>query len=328
MVEVRSAMTREAYGRTLMEVGKEDDRIVVLTADLAGSTHTKYFADAFPNRFFNMGVAEPNMMGVAAGLAMSGKRPFVSTFAVFAAGKPWEQIRQVIAYPRVPVRIVATHAGLTVGEDGASHQMLEDIGIMRILPNMSVVVPADANETTAVIKFIARYDKGPVYVRLSRAASPVVFDEPPRFEFPAAQVLSPGNDISIFACGVMVATALEASRRLAAENISAEVINVSSIKPLDSATIITSVSKTRAVVTVEEHQIIGGLGSAICELLAVELPTRVMCIGVQDRFGQSGKAEQLLSHYGLSVQRIVTVVKELLKVKSRDTVHSGEHKRR
>lgn len=312
MAEARSAMTREAYGRALVEVGKEDDRIVVLTADLAGSTHTKYFADAFPNRFFNMGVAEPNMMGVAAGLAMSGKRPFASTFAVFATGKPWEQIRQVIAYPRVPVRIVATHAGLTVGEDGASHQMLEDIGIMRILPNMNVIVPADANETTAVIKFIARFDEGPVYVRLSRAASPVVFDEPPLFEFPAAKVLSPGNDISIFACGIMVSAALEACRRLAEEKISAEVINVSSIKPLDSETIITSAAKTKAVLTVEEHQVSGGLGSAICELLAEELPTRVMRIGVRDRFGQSGKAEQLLAHYGLSAQRIATAAKGML----------------
>ncbi|MCI2425624.1 transketolase family protein [Candidatus Acetothermia bacterium] len=313
MAETRRAMTREAYGRALLEAGKEDERIVVLTADLAGSTHTKYFADAFPNRFFNMGVAEPNMMGVAAGLAMSGKRPFASTFAIFAAGKPWEQIRQVIAYPRVPVRIVATHAGLTVGEDGASHQMLEDIGIMRILPNMNVIVPADANETTAVVKFIARFDAGPVYVRLSRAPSPVVFDEPPPFEFPAATVLSPGNDISIFACGNMVSVALEACRRLAEEKISAEVINVSSIKPLDAETVITSVTKTNAALTVEEHQIIGGLGSAICELLAAELPTRVMRIGVQDRFGQSGKAEQLLSYYGLSEQQIVVGAKEVLK---------------
>jgi len=249
------------------------------------------------------------MVGTAAGLAMSGFRPFVSTFAVFATGKMWEQVRQVVAYPNVPVRIVATHAGLTVGEDGASHQMLEDINNMRVLPNMRVIVPADAVEAAAVTRFVAGYDEGPVYVRLARAPFPVIHEEPMEFELGRAEVLAEGSDAVIIACGVMVSVALLARERLAAEGISAAVINSSSIKPLDREGILAAAENVDLVVTAEEHQIIGGLGSAVCELLAEESPRRVVRVGVDDRFGQSGKADELLSHYGLDVDGLVTAVK-------------------
>jgi len=304
--------TRDAYGVTLAEIGGEDPKIVVLTADLAGSTKVSSFAKAYPDRFFNMGVAEADMMGAAAGLAMSGFRPFVSTFAVFATGKPWEQVRQVVAYPNVPVRIVATHAGLTVGEDGASHQMLEDISNMRVLPNMVVIVPADAVEAREAIRFVAGYDEGPVYVRLSRAKFPVILDDDYRFIFGKAQVLCEGTDVSIFACGVMVSAALEARGTLAAENISAEVVNVSTLKPLDQETLLSSAAKTKLVVTAEEHQITGGLGSAVCELMAENCSVRVIRVGVRDRFGQSGSADALLAHYDLNAHSLVTTVKQAL----------------
>ena len=304
--------TRDAYGETLAELGGEDPRIVVLTADLAGSTRTDLFEKAHPDRFFNMGVAEADMMGAAAGLAMSGFRPFVSTFAMFAAGKPWEQVRQVIAYPNVPVRIVATHAGLTVGEDGASHQMLEDVSNMRVLPNMAVIVPADAVETRDVIRYVAGYDEGPVYVRLSRAKFPVVLKDDHRFVLGEAPVLVEGTDVSIFACGVMVSAALEAQEILVGEGISAEVVNVSTLKPLDRDTLLASAAKTGLVVTAEEHQITGGLGSSVCELISEDYPTRVIRFGVRDRFGQSGSADALLAHYGLSAHGLAKTVKQAL----------------
>ena len=308
----RKAGTRDAYGETLARLGHEDPRIVVLTADLAGSTKTATFAAEHPDRFFNMGVAEANMIGTAAGLAMSGYRPFVSTFAVFATGKVWEQIRQVVAYPKVPIRIVATHAGLTVGEDGASHQMLEDICIMRVLPNMRVIAPADAVEAAAVTRFVAGCDDGPVYVRLARAPFPVLHDERFTFELGKAEILAEGSDVSIIACGVMVSVALEARERLAADGIAAEVINASSIKPLDVETIVASAAKTGAVVTAEEHQIVGGLGSAVSEVLSERHPTRVVRVGVDDRFGQSGNADALLSHYGLDVDGLVAATHHVL----------------
>lgn len=306
--------TRDAYGETLAKLGSEDPRIVVLTADLAGSTKTGVFAAEHPERFFNMGVAEANMIGTAAGLALSGFRPFVSTFAMFATGKVWEQIRQVLAYPKTPVRIVATHAGLTVGEDGASHQMLEDIGNMRVLPNMSVIVPADAVEAEGAIRFVAAYDEGPVYVRLARAPFPVIHGDDHRFEFGKAEVLAQGTDITIAACGLMVSVALEARDALADDGISAEVINVSTIKPLDRDTLLASARKTGVVVTAEEHQITNGLGSAVCELLSEEEPTRVVRVGVDDRFGQSGTADALLAHYGLDVDGLVAAAKQALSV--------------
>ncbi len=302
--------TRDAYGKTLAELGHEDDRIVVLTADLAGSTKTDLFAKEHPHRFFNIGVAEANMMGIAAGLAMGGYRPFASTFAMFATGKAWEQIRQVIAYPKVPVRIVATHAGLTVGEDGASHQMLEDVSNMRVLPNMTVIVPADAIEAAAVTRFVAKYDEGPVYVRLARAKFPVILPEDYEFKLGKASVLAEGSDVSVFACGVMVSAALEARDELAKEGISVEVVNVSTIKPLDADTISSSAKKTGLVVTAEEHQVSGGLGSAVCELLSENHPTRVVRVGVHDRFGQSGPANKLLAEYGLDAAGMVAAIRK------------------
>ncbi len=309
MNPVKLAGTRDAYGEELARLGGIDGRIVVLTADLAGSTKTSLFAKEYPDRFFDMGVAEANMVGTAAGLAMSGFRPFVSTFAVFATGKMWEQVRQVVAYPNVPVRIVATHAGLTVGEDGASHQMLEDINNMRVLPNMRVIVPADAVEAAAVTRFAAVYDEGPVYVRLARAPFPVIHEGPMEFDLGRAEVLAEGSDAVIIACGVMVSVALSARERLAEEGISVAVINSSSIKPLDREGILAAAEDVDLVVTAEEHQIIGGLGSAVCELLAEESPRRIVRVGVDDRFGQSGKADELLSHYGLDVDGLVTAVK-------------------
>lgn len=305
--------TRDAYGATLAALGHEDERIVVLTADLAGSTKTDLFAKEHPKRFFNMGVAEADMMGVAAGLAMSGYRPSASTFAVFATGKAWEQVRQVIAYPNTPVRIVATHAGLTVGEDGASHQMLEDIANMRVLPNMTVIVPADAIEARAVTRFVAGYDEGPVYIRLARAKFPVILKEDYAFELGKASTLAEGTDVSLFACGVMVSTALQARDKLAKEGIFVEVVNVSTIKPLDKETLLTSAKKTGAVVTAEEHQVSGGLGSAVCELLSEELPTRVVRVGVHDRFGQSGSADALITHYGLDTSGLLAAIKQVLR---------------
>ena len=304
--------TRDAYGETLAELGHQDPSIVVLTADLAGSTKTSLFAAEHPDRFYNMGVAEANMIGTAAGFALSGFRPFVSTFAMFATGKVWEQIRQVVAYPKTPVRIVATHAGLTVGEDGASHQMLEDIGNMRVLPNMSVIVPSDAVEAAGAIRFVAAYDDGPVYVRLARAPFPVIHDEDHTFEFGKAEILAQGTDVTIAACGLMVSVALEAREVLAGDGIAAEVVNVSTIKPLDRETLLTSAQKTGVVVTAEEHQIVNGLGSAICELLSEELPTPVVRVGVDDRFGQSGNADALLAHYGLDIDGLVAATKQSL----------------
>jgi transketolase len=259
-----------------------------------------------------MGVAEANMLGTAAGLAMSGRRPFMSTFAVFATGKAWEQIRQVVAYPNVPVRIAATHAGLTVGEDGASHQMLEDIAIMRVLPNMRVIVPADSVEAAAATRFAASSDDGPVYLRLARAAFPVIHEEPFTFDLGRSAVLAEGSDVTFVACGVMVSVALEARDQLAEAGISAEVINASSIKPLDVETIVASAAKTGAVVTAEEHQITGGLGGAVSEVLAERHPTRVVRCGVDDRFGQSGDADALLSHYGLDVAGLVAAANQVL----------------
>jgi len=316
MTDVVKAGTRDAYGKTLAALGHEDPRIVALCADLSGSTKVSDFAAEHPDRFFNMGVAEANMMGTAAGLAMSGLRPFVSTFAVFATGKVWEQIRQVVAYPNVPVRIVATHAGLTVGEDGASHQMLEDIAIMRVLPNMSVIVPADAVEAASAIRFVAGYDEGPVYVRLARAPFPIIHSDEDAFEFGRAWIRREGTDVSIAACGLMVSVALDAAERLAECGISAEVINVSTVKPLDRETLLASVRKTGAVVTAEEHQVAGGLGGAVCELLAEELPTRVVRVGVDDRFGQSGSADALLAHYGLDADGVAAAAQHALSLGS------------
>ena len=302
---------RDAYGEILPEIGKEDEDIVVLTADLAGSTRTKYFGQEFPDRFFNVGITEANMMGMAAGLAMEGKKPFTSTFAVFATGKPWEQIRQTIAYQSAPVRIVATHSGVTVGEDGASHQILEDVSNMRVLPNMKVVVPADAVQTKEVIKAVGGEMDGPVYVRLARAAFPVIYEECD-FELGKAEVLREGDDVTLFAMGLMVANSLDAADILAEKGISAEVINVSTVKPLDTETILESVGKTGAAVTAEEHNIIGGLGSAVSEVVSENNPVPVKRVGVEDTFGESGPAYELIEHFGLTPEDIASKAESLL----------------
>jgi len=313
LVKQRDEMVkiRDAYGEILPEIGKTDKEVVVLTADLAGSTRTKYFATEFPDRFFNVGITEANMMGIAAGLAMEGKKPFVSTFSIFATAKPWEQIRQTIAYQSAPVRIVATHAGITVGEDGASHQILEDVSLMRVLPDMKVVVPADAVQTKEVIKAISNDLTGPVYVRLARAAFPVVYNNCD-FELGKAEILKEGTDLTIFAMGLMVANSLDAADMLEKKGINAEVVNVSTVKPLDRETIVRSVKKTGKALTVEEHNVIGGLGSAVSEVISEEYPVPLRRMGVEDRFGESGSAYELIEYFGLTADHIAEKAESLL----------------
>lgn len=304
---MESIATREAYGKTLVELVENKD-IVVLDADLAGATKTAMFKKACPERFFDMGIAEGDMMGTAAGLAVSGKIPFASTFAIFAAGRGFEQIRNSICYPNINVKIAATHAGVTVGEDGGSHQAIEDISLMRSLPNMVVLNPADAVEARQMVLAAAEY-VGPMYLRFGRAATPVIHDESYKFELGKGEVVKEGKDVSIIATGIMVAKALEAAETLKADGIDAEVINISTIKPLDNELVLVSAKKTGKVVTAEEHSIIGGLGSAVCELLAEEHPVKVTRIGVKDVFGQSGSPAALLEHYGLTAADIVKACK-------------------
>lgn len=307
--------TREAYGKALAELANLNENVVVLDADLSKSTKTADFKAVCPERFFNMGIAEGNMMGVAAGLSTCGKIPFVSTFAMFAAGRAFEQIRNSICYPKLNVKVCATHAGLTVGEDGASHQTVEDISLMRSIPNMVVISPADAVETEAAIKAIAEY-KGPCYVRLGRAAVNVINDaDTYKFEIGKGVVLSEGKDITIVATGIMVDTALEAKEILEKEGIVAKVINIHTIKPIDSKLIIESAKETGAIVTVEEHSIIGGLGSAVSEVITETYPVPVLKVGVNDVFGESGKPNELLEGYGLTAENIVKKVKEAITIK-------------
>ncbi|MGI6365177.1 MAG: transketolase family protein [Bacillota bacterium] len=304
--------TREAYGKALAQLGAEDERIVVLDADLSGSTKTALFAKEFPHRFFNIGIAEADMMGAAAGLAAAGKVPFASTFAIFAAGRCYDQIRTSIAYPNLNVKIAATHAGLTVGEDGATHQMNEDIALMRALPNLTVLVPADAPEAAAMTRWAAEH-QGPVYLRLGRAAVPTVNGEDYQLQPGRAQVLRDGDDLVIFACGYMVHQALEAAADLADRGISAAVVNVHTIKPLDAETVVKYARRCGAVVTAEEHSIIGGLGGAIAEVLGEEHPTPLVRIGVRDTFGESGKPGELLEKYGLTAKEIIEAGLKLKK---------------
>jgi transketolase len=304
--------TREAYGKALAQLGAEDERIVVLDADLSGSTKTALFAKEFPHRFFNIGIAEADMMGAAAGLAAAGKVPFASTFAIFAAGRCYDQIRTSIAYPNLNVKIAATHAGLTVGEDGATHQMNEDIALMRALPNLTVLVPADAPEAAAMTRWAAEH-QGPVYLRLGRAAVPTVNGEDYQLQPGRAQVLRDGDDLVIFACGYMVHQALEAAADLADRGISAAVVNVHTIKPLDAETVVKYARRCGAVVTAEEHSIIGGLGGAIAEVLGEEHPTPLVRIGVRDTFGESGKPGELLQKYGLTAKEIIEAGLKLKK---------------
>jgi transketolase len=306
--------TRDAYGKTLVELGRENDKVVVLDADLSGSTKTGLFAKEFPQRFFNAGIAEANMVGMAAGLAAGGMLPFASTFAVFAAGRAFEQIRQSLAYPGMNVKIVATHGGITVGEDGGSHQSIEDLAIMRSLPNMTVLCPADGPETAAAIRAIAEYD-GPVYVRLGRAKVPVVFEENCDFAIGKGSVVREGSDLTFVTTGLMTAQAVEAAEILAEENIDARVVHLGSIKPIDVDLILQAARQTGAIVTAEEHSIIGGLGGAVCEVLAEGCPTPVERVGMRDVFGQSGTADDLLAHYGLTPAHLVEAAERVLQRK-------------
>jgi len=307
--------TREAYGQALVALGAENNNIVVLDADLSKSTKTADFAKHYPERFFNMGIAEQNLMGTAAGLAAAGKIPFASTFAVFATGRAFEQVRNSIAYPKLNVKIAATHAGITVGEDGGSHQAIEDVALMRALPNMTVLVPADGEETRQVILAAAQY-QGPVYIRMGRLEVPALFGADYKFEIGKANVLREGKDAAIMANGVLVAPALEAAAELAILGIEVSVVNVASVKPLDSATIIQIARITGAVVSAEEHSIIGGLGSAIAETLAENLPTPMVRVGLQDCFGESGRPAELLVKYGLTKEALVKAVHKVIAKKS------------
>jgi len=299
----KNIATRDAYGEVLVEIGAAIPEVVVLDADLSKSTKTAKFAERFPERFFNMGIAEQNLMGTAAGLAAAGKIPFASTFAIFATGRAFEQIRNSIAYPHLNVKIAATHAGLTVGEDGGSHQATEDIAVMRAIPNMTVLVPADAVETKKAVWAAVRHD-GPVYIRLGRPAVPQIFGDDYEFAIGRAVLLREGGDVAIMATGIMVAEALQAADLLAEEGIAASVVNVSSIKPLDVETIVSVARRCGAVVTAEEHNILGGLGGAIAEVLAENHPVPMVRVGVRDVFGRSGTPEALLEAYGLTARDI------------------------
>lgn len=299
--------TREAYGQALVELSK-NEKVVVLDADLAHATKTIEFKKVCPERFFDMGISEQDMVATAAGFAASGKIPFASSFAIFAAGRAFEQIRNSVCYPKLNVKIAATHAGITVGEDGGTHQAIEDIALMRSIPNIVVLNPADDIEAKAAIHAAAEY-YGPVYIRLGRLATPTIHDQNYKFEIGKGEVLSEGKDVAIIATGLMVAKALEAAEKLKAEGINATVVNISTIKPLDKELVIKIAKETGKVVTVEEHSVIGGLGSAVCELLSQELPTKTKLIGLNDTFGQSGTPNALLEHYGLTMENIVEAVK-------------------
>lgn len=306
--------TREAYGKALAAVGGKNNKVIVLDADLSKSTKTEVFGKAYPERFFNVGIAEQNMMGTAAGLAAAGKIPFVSTFAVFATGRAFEQIRNSICYPKLNVKIAATHAGLTVGEDGASHQSIEDISLMRTLPNMTVIVPADGIETEKVIEFAAEY-KGPCYIRLGRSSVPDLFSADYKFELGKAVTVQEGTDVTIIATGIMVAEAKVAAETLAQEGISARVLNIHTIKPIDVNAIVKAAQETGCIVTCEEHSIIGGLGSAVAEVLVENNPAPMLRLGVNDTFGESGKPNDLLKKYKLTSNDIVLKVKEVMAKK-------------
>ncbi|MGL4909686.1 MAG: transketolase family protein, partial [Cetobacterium sp.] len=288
--------TRQAYGEALVELGKKNKNIVVLDADLTKSTKTNLFQEEFPERHINVGIAEADLIGTAAGLATCGKIPFASTFAMFAAGRAFEQIRNTVAYPKLNVKIAPTHAGISVGEDGGSHQSIEDISLMRSIPGMVVLSPADATETKKMIFAAAEYD-GPVYIRMGRLDVPVLFDESYDFQIGLANTIKEGTDVSILATGLMTARALEAAERLSAEGISVRVINVGTIKPLDGETVLKAAKETKFLVTAEEHSVIGGLGSAVSEFLCETHPTLVKKVGIYDKFGQSGKGDELLEKY-------------------------------
>ena len=308
MVLDQKIATRQSYGEALAELGEENKNVVVLDADLSGATKTSIFAKEFPERFFDMGIAEQDMMGTGSGLSTFGKIPYVSTFAVFAAGRAYDQIRNTIAHTNANVKICATHAGITVGEDGATHQMLEDISMMRTLPNMMVMSPSDDVQTKWAIKEMAKFD-GPVYIRLARVATPVIYDENQTFEIGKMVQIGNGTDATVFATGVEVAEALKAKEQLEKENINIRVVDVHTIKPIDKETIIKCAKETKKIITIEDHSIIGGLGTAVCEILSEEYPTKVIRMGMKDQFGKSGKADQLLKYFKLDSQAIIEEIK-------------------
>ena len=312
MSEIKKVATRDSYGNALVELGKEHDDLIVLDADLAGATKTGMFKKAFPERHWDIGIAEANMTGIAAGVAACGKVPFISSFAMFAAGRAYEQVRNAIGYPHLNVKIGATHAGISVGEDGATHQCLEDIGLMREIPGMVVINPADDVEARAAVK--AAYEHvGPVYMRFGRLAVPVINDNPDyKFELGKGIVLREGKDLTIIANGLCVAPSLEAAAKLAEEGIDAKVINIHTIKPLDEELVVAAAKETGKVVTVEEHSIIGGLGGAVCECLAEKAPVPVKRIGINDVYGESGPAVALLEKYGLDAAGIYKQIKAFI----------------
>ena len=303
--------TRQAYGDALVELGANNKDLVVMDADLSKSTMTVGFSKAFPERFFNMGIAEQNMYGVAAGMAASGKTVVASTFAMFATGRAFEIIRNSIGYPHLNVKICATHAGVTVGEDGASHQAIEDIALMRSIPGMTVLNPSDGVSAKKAVEAAVAME-GPVYVRLGRAAVPIVYDEDMEFEIGKGLTVKDGSDVTIIATGIMVNEAIQAAEKLEAEGISARIIDIHTIKPIDEEIIIKAAKETKGIVTAEEHSVIGGLGSAVAEVTAKNAPAKIKMIGIQDRFGQSGKPDQLMKEYGLTADDIVAACKEIL----------------
>lgn len=310
---VKKIATRDSYGNALTELAQEFPNLVVLDADLAAATKTGIFKKAYPERHIDCGIAECNMVGIAAGMATTGKIPFVSSFAMFAAGRAFEQVRNSVGYPRLNVKIGATHAGITVGEDGATHQCNEDLALMRTIPGMVVMCPSDDVEARAAVRAALEYE-GPVYIRFGRAAVPVINDRPDyHFEIGKGTVVREGSDVTIVATGICVDSALGAAQKLAAEGIDAEVVNICTIKPLDEELIIASAKKTGRVVTVEEHSVIGGLGSAVCDCLSEKLPTPVKKVGMQDVFGESGSAAALVEKYGLDAEGVFRSVKEFLK---------------
>lgn len=310
--KTKKSSIRKAFGNTLAQVGDLNEKIVVMDADLACSTQTKIFGDKFPERFFDCGIAEQDMVATAAGLASEGKIPFVASFAMFATGRTYDQIRNGVCYPNFNVKIVGTHGGITVGEDGATHQALEDISLMRGIPHMTVIVPADARECEEVIKYAALHD-GPMYIRIARSDVPDIFDEHYHFNIHRALVVEEGSDVSVFTNGETLAEVLLAAEELKKDNISVEVVNIPVVKPLDFQTVIDSVKKTNFAITVENHSIVGGLGSAICETLAAKYPAKVYRVGIHDEFGQSGKSDELMEYYGLDAKTLAKRIRTMYK---------------
>ena len=303
MDETRKIATRQSYGEALAELGEKNENVVVFDSDLSGATKTSIFAKKFPERFFDMGIAEQDMMSTAAGMSTFGKIPYASTFAVFAAGRAYDQIRNSICYPKMNVKICATHSGVTVGEDGATHQMLEDLGLMRGLPNMTVLCTSDDTETRWAIEEISKI-QGPVYVRLCRLATPVIYDENQNFEIGKAIQIGEGTDATIFATGVVVSEAIKAKEELEKQGINIRVVDVHTIKPIDKEMIVKCAKETKKLISIEDHSIINGLGTAIADVLTEEYPCKLIKLGVKDEFGRSGKATELLEHYGLTAKYI------------------------